>query len=119
MSQHHHAVCDRPKTLAVARLDGRELARTADPVVLREFAGKAYQPVVYFPPADVDFGQLARTPKTSTCPIKGLASYYRVAADGEGGAEVAWTYEDPMAGVEAIRGHLAFYPDRIDVTIGA
>jgi uncharacterized protein (DUF427 family) len=118
MSQHHHAVCDRPGTLAVARFEGRELARSTDPVVLREFAAKAYPPVVYFPPADVDMTLLKRSRKTTTCPIKGMASYYRLAADGDDGAEVAWTYEEPVPGVEAIRGHLAFYPDRIDVTIG-
>lgn len=115
MSQHHHAICERPKTLAVARAGGRELARTGDPVVLREFAAKAYPPVVYFPPADVDMTLLARSDKTSTCPIKGTASYYRLA--GDDGAEIAWTYEEPIAGVEAIGGHLAFYPDRVDVTI--
>jgi uncharacterized protein (DUF427 family) len=118
MSQHHHAVCESPGTLAVARFEDREIARSTDPVVLREFAAKAYPPVVYFPPADVDMTLLKRSQKTTTCPIKGTASYYRLAADDEDGAEVAWTYEEPVPGVEAIRGHLAFYPDRIDVTIG-
>ena len=118
MSQHHHAVCDRPGTLAVARFEDREFARSTDPVVLREFAAKAYPPVVYFPPDDVDMTLLKRSQKTTTCPIKGTASYYRLAAASDDGTEVAWTYEEPMAGVDAIRGHLAFYPDRIDVVIG-
>jgi len=118
MSEHHHAVCDRPGTLAIALVEGREVARSTDPVVLREFAATAYPPVVYFPPADVDMTLLKRSQKTTTCPIKGTANYYQLAADGDDEAEVAWTYEEPMAGVEAIRGHLAFYPDRIDVTIG-
>ena len=118
MSQHHHAVCGRPGALAVARFEDRELARSTDPVVLREFAAKAYPPVVYFPPDDVDMTLLKRSQKTTTCPIKGTATYYRLVDDGDDGAEVAWTYEEPVAGVEAIRGHLAFYPDRIDVVIG-
>jgi uncharacterized protein (DUF427 family) len=27
---------------------------------------------------------------------------------------VAWSYESPLAGVERIKGHLAFYPDKVD-----
>ena len=55
------------------------------------------------------------TDKTSHCPFKGDASYWTVA----GIENVAWSYEDPKAGVEAIRGRLAFYPDRVTVDIGA
>ncbi|WP_004581169.1 DUF427 domain-containing protein [Marinobacter nanhaiticus] len=25
----------------------------------------------------------------------------------------AWSYESPLSGVEAIKDHLAFYPDRV------
>jgi len=49
--------------------------------------------------------------KTSFCPFKGDASYWTVA----GLEDVAWSYEDPKAGVAAIRGRLAFYPDRVTV----
>jgi uncharacterized protein (DUF427 family) len=49
--------------------------------------------------------------KTSFCPFKGDASYWTVA----GIEDVAWSYEEPKAGVEAIRGRLAFYPDRVTV----
>jgi uncharacterized protein (DUF427 family) len=49
--------------------------------------------------------------KTSFCPFKGDASYWTVA----GIEDVAWSYEDPKAGVEEIRGRLAFYPDRVTV----
>jgi len=27
-----------------------------------------------------------------------------------------WTYETPKADVEAIAGHLAFYPDKVEIT---
>jgi uncharacterized protein (DUF427 family) len=49
--------------------------------------------------------------KTSFCPFKGDASYWTVA----GIEDVAWSYEEPKAGVEPIRGRLAFYPDRVTV----
>jgi uncharacterized protein (DUF427 family) len=51
------------------------------------------------------------TEKTSFCPFKGDASYWTVA----GLQDVAWSYEEPKADVEAIRGRLAFYPDRVTV----
>jgi uncharacterized protein (DUF427 family) len=35
--------------------------------------------------------------------------------DGELYENVAWSYEDPYPGVEAIRGRIAFYPDRVEV----
>jgi uncharacterized protein (DUF427 family) len=49
--------------------------------------------------------------KTSFCPFKGDASYWTVA----GLEDVAWSYEDPKAEVEEIRGRLAFYPDRVTI----
>lgn len=116
MSQRHYATCDQPATLAVARSGGVDLARTTRPVVLREFADKAYPPVIYFPRADVDMSQLVRTPRSSSCPIKGEATWYRLAGDGDGAEEIAWAYEDPLPGVEAIRRHIAFYSPPIDVT---
>jgi uncharacterized protein (DUF427 family) len=27
-----------------------------------------------------------------------------------------WTYETPFPAVEAIKGYLAFYPDRVEIT---
>lgn len=70
-------------------------------------------PQAYVPLEDLDGSLLARTDTTTHCPFKGDASYWTV-----GGIEnVAWSYEDPKAEVDAIRGHLAFYPDRVTVGI--
>jgi uncharacterized protein (DUF427 family) len=55
------------------------------------------------------------TAKTTFCPFKGTASHWTV-----GGVEnAAWSYEDPKDEVAAIRGRLAFYPDRVTVEIDA
>ena len=47
------------------------------------------------------------------------ASYYTVQVPG-GGAEtdLIWTYEQPYPSVEEIAGHVAFYPDRSEITVG-
>jgi uncharacterized protein (DUF427 family) len=51
--------------------------------------------------------------KTTFCPFKGTASHWTVA----GVENAAWSYEDPKQEVGAIRGLLAFYPDRVTVEI--
>ena len=33
---------------------------------------------------------------------------------GQGSPAVVWTYEDPYSAVGQIKGHVAFYPDRVD-----
>lgn len=66
-------------------------------------------PAYYLPPADVRVDLLTRSAQRSWCEWKGQASYW--ALDG---AEVAWSYERPTPGFEAIAGSLAFYPQRVE-----
>ncbi|WP_132255184.1 DUF427 domain-containing protein [Methylobacterium segetis] len=74
----------------------------------------SYLPVLYIPRADARFELFARSTRTSRCPYKGEASYYDIAVDGEVRPNAVWSYEDPFPAVSAIRGHLAFYPDKVD-----
>ena len=71
--------------------------------------------VVYFPRADVDLQQLEPRERTSRCPYKGTATYWGL--PGQDG-EVGWTYEEPYPEVAGIAGHVAFFQDRVSVTIG-
>ena len=52
--------------------------------------------------------------KTTYCEWKGTASYYDVVAGGQRAERAAWTYPDPIAGVELIRDAVAFYPAAMD-----
>jgi uncharacterized protein (DUF427 family) len=90
---------------------GRVVADTRNAMTLRE---AEYPPVQYIPREDVDFSQLERTDHTTYCPYKGECSYYSVPAGGEKSVNAVWTYEDPYPAVEQIKGHVAFYPDRVD-----
>jgi nucleotidyltransferase-like protein len=47
------------------------------------------------------------------CPYKGDCSYYNVPAGGKKSVNAVWSYEEAFPAVE-IRGHVAFYPDRVD-----
>ena len=71
-------------------------------------------PVYYIPPADVGLQYLEAVQKTTLCEWKGQASYYTVAPGGRCVTDAAWTYHEPTAGYEAIRDHVAFYPQRMD-----
>ena len=44
----------------------------------------------------------------TTCSIKGQASYFSLAVDGEVN-EDAWYYPDPPDNMSKIKGHIAFY----------
>lgn len=68
-------------------------------------------PVIYIPREDMAMAFLDPTDRQTTCPYKGVASYYSVVTP-EGRLEnVVWSYEDPKAGAEGIKGYLAFYPE--------
>lgn len=63
----------------------------------------------YFPPSSIKT-ELFRTSDThSTCPWKGVASYYDVVVEGETNADAAWYYESPKDAAKEIKGYVAFW----------
>jgi len=90
------------------------IADSHSTLVLRE---ANYPPVRYIPLADVDRSQLAASELTSHCPYKGDASYYSIAADAERGTDAVWFYDDPYPAVAEIKGHVAFYTDRAQLSV--
>ncbi len=73
----------------------------------------SYPPVIYIPRADVDMALLVKTDRQTTCPHKGLCSYYSVKTPQGLLENAVWSYEAPIPGMEQIAGHLAFYPDKV------
>ena len=74
----------------------------------------SYPPVVYFPASDRVAEHFEADEEHSTyCPFKGHASYWNL--PGDGGSRAAWSYEEPYDECEGIRGHVAFYADRVTV----
>jgi uncharacterized protein (DUF427 family) len=90
---------------------GKTIVDTQRALSLRE---STYPEVLYIPREDVDMTQLERTAHTTYCPYKGDCSYYSIPAGGERAINAVWTYEAPYDAVQEIKGHLAFYPDRVD-----
>ncbi|MGF1502934.1 MAG: DUF427 domain-containing protein [Paracoccaceae bacterium] len=96
----------------VARAGGAVIAETDAALILTE---TGYDPVVYFPRDGVGMAFLEASDRTTTCPHKGAATYYHIAAKSGLIEDAAWSYEAPIAGAEAITGHIAFGHDRVFV----
>jgi uncharacterized protein (DUF427 family) len=111
-----HPIAIEPShTTVTVRAGERQIAQTTKALSLSE---ASYPPVQYVPRDDVDLSQLERSAHTSYCPYKGDANYYSIPALGKAGVNAVWTYEAPFEAVEAIAGHLAFYPDRVSIKLG-
>jgi uncharacterized protein (DUF427 family) len=53
----------------------------------------------------------------TTCPFKGVASYWSATVDGGTHEGIVWAYETPIEAAADIAGYLSFYPDRTEVTV--
>jgi uncharacterized protein (DUF427 family) len=66
----------------------------------------------YIPREDIS-AELEPSDRRTTCPFKGEATHFSV-----GGEEaVAWSYEEPIEQVAAIRDLVAFYNERVDIEL--
>ena len=63
----------------------------------------------YFPPESVNHDYLEESDYHSTCPWKGLASYYHVLVDEKKNENAAWYYPYPKEAAERIRDYTAFW----------
>jgi uncharacterized protein (DUF427 family) len=98
----------------VVRSGETTIADSQSTLVLRE---TNYPPVRYIPLADVDRSLLAPSDRTTYCPYKGDASYYSIIAGQERGSDAVWFYDQPYPAVAEIKDHVAFYPDRVELTV--
>ncbi len=96
----------------VVRAGGAVIAESRNALILRE--GK-YSPVYYLPREDVGMEFLDPSDKVTHCPHKGDAVHFHVVRKSTPIENGAWSYETPKAGAEAIRDHIAFYPNEIAV----
>jgi uncharacterized protein (DUF427 family) len=110
-SPEHPITIERNPARVVVTVAGRVIADTRDALTLRE---AKYPAVQYIPRKDVDMSLLERTDHSTYCPYKGDCAYFSIPLGGDASANAVWTYEAPFPAVEAIKDHVAFYPDRVD-----
>ena len=63
----------------------------------------------YFPKESVTADFLLSTDTHTTCPWKGLASYYTLVVDGKENRDAAWYYPEPKQAAANIKDHIAFW----------
>ena len=77
----------------------------------------SYSPVLYVPLDDVDTRHVRRSEHHTWCPYKGEASYFDIInIEGAELSDAVWYYDEPFPAVADIKGHVAFYTDRVTVT---
>ena len=96
------------------RFDGQLIAASEHPFLLFE---TTLPTRFYLPPADVKFELLEPSKLVTRCPYKGTAKYWSVAGAGRSGRNVAWSYPDPIPENPRIKGLIAFYNERLDITV--
>jgi uncharacterized protein (DUF427 family) len=109
--------------ITIAPAAGRVRVTWRDHVVVDtlhalELKEHVYPPVIYVPREDAEMALLTRTSRETTCPYKGVANYFSLVAPDASDANAIWTYEHPKDGVAAIKDHLAFYPDKVQIIRG-
>jgi uncharacterized protein (DUF427 family) len=63
----------------------------------------------YFPPDAIRSEFFHPSEQHTTCPWKGLASYYNVEVNGKSNPNAAWYYPEPKPAAKQIKGFVAFW----------
>jgi uncharacterized protein (DUF427 family) len=114
-STEHPITIEPTRGRVQVRVNGQIVADTQAALTLQEATLLGVQ---YIPMSDVVQEVLTRTDTKTYCPFKGEASYYSVTTGGRDTVDDAiWTYEEPYPAVAAIAGHVAFYPNKAEITI--
>ena len=96
-------------------LDGHLLAESTTPVLVFE---TGLPTRYYLDRTCVDFRLLRRTDTQTACPYKGATSdYWTAEVPGRVEGDVAWSYRQPFASLAPIAGLVAFYNDRVEITV--
>ncbi|MDQ1248929.1 MAG: hypothetical protein QG597_3303 [Actinomycetota bacterium] len=69
----------------------------------------------YFPADSLNRDFFSPSETHTTCPWKGVASYYSITVNGKTNPDAAWTYPTPKAAAKEIAGYVAFWRG---VTVG-
>ncbi|MFZ4894897.1 DUF427 domain-containing protein [Plantibacter sp. Mn2098] len=117
---HPRDPCNRVDALPSSRHvvvshDGRVIADSTDAVLVFE---TGLPTRYYLPRNDVDLTALGASTTWSECPYKGFATDYWTLPNAEGVDEdAAWSYPDPKYPVAPIAGRIAFFPERVQITV--
>lgn len=63
----------------------------------------------YFPPDSIYRQYFKENTTHTTCPWKGVASYYDIVVNGQVNPGAAWYYPSPKEAAQHIQGYIAFW----------
>ncbi|MBD2180952.1 DUF427 domain-containing protein [Planktothrix sp. FACHB-1355] len=63
----------------------------------------------YFPPDAIDKQYFKESSTHTTCPWKGVASYYTIEVNGQENKDAAWYYPQAKDKAKNIEGYVAFW----------
>lgn len=106
----HYAVYDKYNRNLTIKMGNEIIAKTTEAIMVKEVGSGVYDPVFYIPREDVIINLIPED-RSSTCPIKGAASYWMPEKVTDN--YFAWSYEDPNPRAKKIKGHIAFNMDYI------
>jgi uncharacterized protein (DUF427 family) len=110
-----HQITITPAQLHVeVTVDGVKVAESDRPVLLDE---TGLPTRYYLPRDDVRTDLLRASSRHTTCPFKGGASYWSVAAGDEVHDDLVWSYQQPIPEAEGITGLMCFYNDRVELVV--
>ncbi|PIQ62699.1 MAG: hypothetical protein COV99_05345 [Bacteroidetes bacterium CG12_big_fil_rev_8_21_14_0_65_60_17] len=105
---HWHITELYPHTIRV-RIGDVVVAETDAALILKEVGRTVYNPSFYIPVRDTRMELVEKEDGfTTACPIKGEATYFHYAGNGERIEWAAWAYEDPLPYSDMLRGHVGF-----------
>jgi uncharacterized protein (DUF427 family) len=96
-------------------LEGVLLAESSSPVLVFE---TGLPTRFYLPRPAVDLSCLEPSPTVTECPYKGRTSaYWHVRTGGALHRDLAWSYDFPTRDLLPVAGLVAFYDEKVDVTV--
>ena len=97
-------------------LDGVVLADAPGSVIVFE---TGLPPRYYLDKASIDWSLLTSSNTVSSCPYKGTTSeYWNANVNGKEVEDIAWSYDFPTIPITPIAGMVAFYDEKLDLTVG-
>jgi uncharacterized protein (DUF427 family) len=96
-------------------LEGVVLGESSSPVLVFE---TGLPTRYYLNPTEVDLTHLVATDTVTACPYKGVTSgYWSARVTGTTHPDIAWTYDFPTRQLLPITGLIAFYNEKVDITL--
>ncbi|MFO0585427.1 MAG: DUF427 domain-containing protein [Anaeromyxobacter sp.] len=111
---HHRIDTLRSSRRITVSVGGTQVADSSRAVVLHE---TDLVPRWYLPLTDTRMDLLEPSETVTHCPYKGRATYFSVRAGGALHEDLVWTYRAPFQDAWKVGGLVAFYDEKVDVTI--